>query len=48
MRIRITKPTGNYKVGEVLDMGKKQAYKLINAGKAIISKELLDRDYKTK
>lgn len=48
MRIRIVKPIGNLKVGEVIDISKKKAYKLISTGKAIVSKELLGRDYKTK
>jgi hypothetical protein len=46
MRVKIIRGSGNYREGEVLDIDSILAYKLIDAGVAVVSKDMTPRDYK--
>lgn len=47
-RVRITKATKNYKVGEIVVIDNNEAFGLIDSGKAVISKDITSDDITTK
>lgn len=48
MRVRITKSTREYKAGETVDVSRNVAFGLIDSGHAVISKDIVESDSKTK
>ena len=46
MRIRITKDQGSYKKGDVIEVSKNVAFGLIDSGVGVISKDMIEKDYK--
>lgn len=48
MRIRIVKKHHHYRVGEVVEVSKNEAFGLLDSGVGVVSKEMTQADYKTK
>lgn len=48
MRVRIIKSTKKHRVGEILEVSRNVAFGLLDSGVAVISKDLISVDYKTK
>lgn len=47
MRIKIVKKHRQYKVNEVVEVSKNEAFGLLDSGVGVISKDMVETDYKT-
>lgn len=47
MRVRITKD-GKYRKGQILDVSKNEAFGLIDSGFAVLSKDVTQKEIRTK
>lgn len=48
MRVRITKATKKYNLGQIIDVSKNEGFGLIDSGHAVVSKDISQSDIRTK
>lgn len=46
MRIRIVKPTHKYKLDEIVEVSRNEAFGLLDSGCGVISKDITNSDYR--